>query len=177
MNVKMITLSDIRERLGIALNTNIERDLNPKILEAQDFDLRPFLGEELYLDLLEDFSNSPSLVKYADLFNGSTYTYNGRTYQHDGVKAILVYHSYARYRGSSPIKDTPYGAMMKKNEHSDHASEKAISRMIAEERSKATAHEDRVRMFLERFRDNYPLYRCTTNKRRTNGMRIRRIGN
>lgn len=174
--IRLITFEDIRDRIGIPLNTNQAKDLNPKILDAQDFDLRPFLGEQLYLDLIEDFSNSPSLVKYNDLFNGSTYTYNGKKYQHDGVKAILVYHSYARYSGRNSIKDTPFGFTQKKNEHSDHASEKAIARIVAEERSKAQAHEDRVRMFLHYNREDYPLYNCHNTKRRSTGVRIKRIG-
>lgn len=83
MITPIITLSDVQLFKSVSDNINSIKELQPYILEAMDFDLRPFMGESFYIDLYEKFVASPSLDGYEDLFNGSTYTYNGNKYQHE----------------------------------------------------------------------------------------------
>ena len=66
--IKLITLADIRTYKQISSNLNAIK-IDSEINEAQEFDLRPFMGDEFYLALLDDFSASPSLQIYDDLFN------------------------------------------------------------------------------------------------------------
>ena len=49
---KLITLADIQTLKPISANVNEVKQLNTYILEAQEFDLRPFLGDEFYLALV-----------------------------------------------------------------------------------------------------------------------------
>ena len=79
----LITLADIQALKPISVNINETKALKPFILEAQEFDLKPFMGDAFYIALMTDFDASPSLSTYSDLFNGSTYTYDGETYQHE----------------------------------------------------------------------------------------------
>lgn len=176
ITTKLITLSDITSVKSISLNVNEVKQLTPHILEAQNFDLRQFLGDELYLDLIADYVSSPSLVLYADLFNGGSYNYGGQTYYNDGLKMFLIYSTYARYTANSNIISTATGFVQKTNEYSDGISEKTISRLITQARSGAESCENSIRYFLQRNSSIYPLYKCNKQNKTTNGFTIRRVG-
>src|SRR5690554_260257 len=111
----LITISDIQAFKPISNNIDVSKKLNTFIREAQEFDLRPILGDEFYLAIVADFEASPSLVTYSDLFNGVTYTYGSNTYQHDGLKSVLVYYAYSRYLNDVQINQTAFGAVIKTN--------------------------------------------------------------
>lgn len=178
MNTSLITIADVREFKGISSNINVDKDFFPHVLEAQEFDLRAFLGESFYIDLVEDFEGSPSLDLYSDLFNGVKYTYSGQTYEHSGLKAVLVYHSYARYLSYSGVQSTPTGMMQKLNQYSEKVDDKTLARLIQQARSGATAHEVRVTDFLNRNASSYPLWKsgCTLKNDYKTGLKIRKIG-
>ena len=172
-----ITVSDIQQFKGISSNINSPKDLIPHILEAQDFDLRPFMGEGLYLSFVADFEASPSLVQYDDLFNGCQYTYQGNEYKQEGLKAVLIYHAYARFLSNTGIISTPTGFVQKTNQYSDPVNDKAIARLIQQARSGATVHEERVKLYLDRYASTYTLWKCSgiQTPYRT-GLKIRKIG-
>lgn len=177
MITPLITLSDVQLFKGVSENINSYKDLEPYILEAMDFDLRPFMGESFYIDLYEKFEASPSLVDYEDLFNGSTYTYNGQKYQHEGIKAILVYHSFARYAGNASVKSTAFGFVQKTTQYSERISEATTARLITQARSGAMVHEKRVMDFLIRNQSDYPLFKCSGGgKKYRSGKIIKKIG-
>ena len=175
MNTPLITVDEIKVFKGISSNLNQAKDLIPHILEAQEFDLRPFIGESFYLAIEDDLLTSPALVEYSDLWNGSRYTHGGNEYEHKGLKAILIYHAYARFIAQGGIQSTPSGMVNKINPYSEKADPAAINRMVKQARSAASAHEDRVRCFLDRFSSSYPLWECTRGRVYKNGMKIKRI--
>jgi hypothetical protein len=173
METKLITLSDIRDFKGITLNVAQEKELNPLILEAQDFDLRAFLGDSFYIALVEDFEASPSLATYSELWNGKKYTYNGLDYKFEGLRAVLVYHAYARFVSMNGITSTPTGFVTKTTQYSEKAD---VSRLITQARSGATVHEERTRLFLDRNSSDFPLWQYagkTTNFK--GGFKMRQI--
>lgn len=172
---KLITLEDIQDYKGVTSSLNNVKQLDPFILEAQDFDLRPFLGEELYIALLEDFEAKPRLQDYGDLFNGSTYTYAGRTYKHEGIIPILVYYAHSRYLMFSNAHSTKYGMVQKTNDFSDPVSEKTMARLIQQAKSGALIYQERVKQFLDRNTELYPLWKGG-HKRRKSGLRLTAIG-
>lgn len=170
----LITLADIRTFKAISSSLNALK-LDSEINEAQEFDLRPFLGDEFYLALISDFAASPSLATYSDLFNGSTYTYGSRTYQHDGLKAVLCYYAYARYLNNSNTNATAFGTVIKQNDDSEPISEKTLARLVGQAISGAKVFENRVLDFLSRNNANYPLWRIScsnVNNNKTGGLRI-----
>jgi len=175
-NTLLIGLTDFQDFKGISSNVNTFKELEPHILEAQEFDLRPLMGESFYLSLLDDFEASPSLDDYEALFNGGHYTHNGNQYEHGGIKAVLVYHAYARYIGGSPVQSTATGFVRKTNQYSEPASEKTISRMSAQARSGAQSYWDKVKCFIERNSNDYPLFKCGKKTRYKGGIKIKRIG-
>ena len=177
MITPIITLSDVQLFKSVSDNINSIKELQPYILEAMDFDLRPFMGESFYIDLYEKFVASPSLDGYEDLFNGSTYTYNGNKYQHEGIRAVLVYHAFARYSGNANIKSTPYGMVQKTTQYSDRVSEATTARLMSQARSGAMVHEGRVMDFLNRNKEDYPLFTCKGGgKKYRAGKIIKKIG-
>jgi hypothetical protein len=175
----LITINDIRARKSISLNVNEAAQLTPQILEAQDFDLRPFMGDEFYFDLVDDITSSPSLQVYNDLWNGCTYTYGSRQYTHEGLKAFLVYATYARYVTNASTIATATGLVGKNNLHSEPVTDKTIARITEQTRSGSQVYLNRVTDFLNRNRNEYPLWRATGCERETpyrTGIKIRQIG-
>ena len=169
--IKLITLADIRTYKQISSNLNAIK-IDSEINEAQEFDLRPFMGDEFYLALLDDFSNSPSLQLYDDLFNGCTYTYGGNTYQHDGIKAMLCYYAFSRYLNNSNTNATAFGTVIKQNDDSEPVSEKTLSRLVGQAISGAKIFENRVYDYLVRNSSTYPLFKCSIDNKKTGGLRV-----
>lgn len=170
----LLTLAQLQSYKSITANIDTAKNLDPYIQEAEEFDLRPFLGDELFVDLVADFEVSPSLSQYSDLYNGSTYTYGGRTYKHEGIKAVLAYFTYARYLANANSHSTKYGIMVKKNDFSEQASEKTTMRLIDQARTGALTYQSRVEDFIRRNASDYPQWRG--NSKRTSKIRISGIG-
>lgn len=172
----LIGLTDIQDFKGISSNVNSFKELEPHVLEAQEFDLKKIIGESFYIDLMDDFEASPSLDKYYDLFHGKRYTYEGKNYEHAGIRAVLCYHSYARYIPEAQTQSTATGFVKKTNQYSEPASDKSITRKAQQARSGAQAHWDKVKCFIERHSKDYPLFNCGRGARYKSGVKIKRIG-
>ncbi len=172
MSTYLITLDDIKNFKPISLNVNETKQLKPFILEAQEFELKEFLGDEFYLALVADFNASPSLATYGDLFNGVQYTYNGTTYENTGIKPMLIYYAYARYLNNANPIITANGIVQKNNSSSTPVSEKTIARLVNQATSGGKVYENRVVDYLVRKSSSYPLYDCITPSNRTGGLRI-----
>jgi len=175
--MSLITLSQIQQYKSITDNLNTVKSLDPYIQEAEQFDLRAFLGEELFLALVEDYEASPSLATaiYADLYNGKTYTYSGRTYKHEGLVPVLAYYTFARFAAMSGTHSTKHGFVTKQTDFSEPASEKTIARMIGQAKSSAMVYQDRVRLFLSHNSESYPLWHGS-GKRTKGQLKIIPVG-
>lgn len=55
---------------------------------------------------------------YKDLLNGSTFTFNGVRYQHEGIKSLLADYVYSRFVYVVNTNFTPFGAVKKHNDNS-----------------------------------------------------------
>jgi hypothetical protein len=174
--VNLITATDIKTRKGLSNNINLDKELNPHIQEAQEFDLRSWIGESFYLDILDKFQNSPTDADFVKLFDGVEYTYNGDKYEHQGIKGVLVYLAYARYVGSANAQSTPTGFVQKNNQYSDPISGSQITRMVKQNESGANTLQRRVEDFLNRNAANYPLWSTCKSGSRKKSIRINKIG-
>jgi hypothetical protein len=168
----LISLTDIQEYKPISSNIDATKKLNPFIKEAQQFDLRPILGDEFYLDLVADIEASPSLTKYADLWNGNTFTVGSDTYENAGLKVVLVYYAYARYLNRANTNQTAFSVVQKNNPNSESISEAALARLVGQATSGAKDYEARIKFYLDNNASLYPLYTCQNDNRRTGGIRI-----
>lgn len=170
----LITLEDIRAMKSIALNVQQAKDLTPYVLEAQNFDLGKLLGDAFYLALINDFTASPSLDVYADLFNGGSYVHDSETYYNYGIKKLIVHYAYTRYVANSNVIATPTGFVHKTNPHSDNVTDKTVARLTDNARSSALFVEDSVRNYLDRKNNDYPLWKRAC-KTRINRTKIRQV--
>lgn len=174
--VKLITASDIKERKGLSNNINLAKELDPHIEEAQEFDLRSWIGESFYLDIMDKFENNPTDPVFLELFDGVKYTYDGNEYEHQGIKGVLVYLAYARYIGAANAQSTPTGFVQKNNQYSDPISSSQITRMIKQNESGANTFQRRVEDFLNRNSSSYPLWNVCKKGSRKKSIRINKIG-
>lgn len=128
----LIKKADFAPYIDIAANLS-DSKLNPRILEAQMFDLKPLLGVELYDTLpITDFA--------------------------DYITPVLVYFAAARLVKSLDLHITPNGLMTKRNEYSDHVDTKAIAYKVTEYEQLALAYWGEAVTYLNDNKKEYPLY-------------------
>jgi hypothetical protein len=158
--IKLITLQDIAVLKPMSINTDVIKQLEPFILEAQEFDIREVLGDPLYFNILADAPdfNTP---KYDKLFNGCEYVFEGKNYKHEGIKACLVYYTYARYLQNSNAHATPFGMRVKNHNYSEPIDEKTLSRMVKQTQSGAISYQNRFMEYMKRFSNEYEV-ECST---------------
>lgn len=155
--MSLITLSDFGEYKFLTANINAAKDLDPHIDEAEEFDLKPVLGEQLYLD----FKTNVALPHYQTLLLGGQYTYKGNTYEFKGAKAVLVYYTYVRLLVNNGVTSTPSGFTKKILENSERPDNAQLSSMINQAKSGARHHENQMLLYLERMSNTYPLFKCS----------------
>lgn len=145
-------------------NTNFDTKVAPYIKQAQISDLKAALGQELYYDLLNDFDSSPSLIKYNELFNGSSYEKNGINYTHEGLKSVLVYFTLSKINLDRNSNDTAFGNVTKTTPYSESVSESVVSRQVGNRKSMALAYLEDVIKFLNDNKQDYPLWKPCDSK-------------
>jgi len=140
------------------------------VSEAQLFDVKPWLGDELLNEISQQFSGSPSAVSDENLklLNGGTYTYNSKTYMFQGLKASIIYYAFARFTNRTPYNYTAAGIVSKQSDFSDPVSDKVIQRLETEANLMGEAVRDEVVLFLNRNSEDYPLWNkdCRSPQRR-----------
>jgi hypothetical protein len=158
--VLLVQRSDITDYRSLSANLNVEKKLNPFILAAQNMDLKGLIGNAFLNALVKDFSGSPSLATYSDLFNGSEWTCSGKQYKHHGLKSVLSLFSYARYVIDSNSESTAFGTQEKKNEYSDQIEWRKLTAMQENAEQEALAYWEDVKQFLNDNSSSYPLWYC-----------------
>lgn len=134
----LITKSDFAPYVDVATNLQ-DVKLNPRILEAQTFDLKPLLGVDMYNDVFDTPDAYTDFMPY--------------------IKPVLVYFSAARLIKSLDLHITPNGIMTKRNEFSDHVDTKGIAYKATEYQNLAIAYWNEANTYLnEQGNTVYPLY-------------------
>lgn len=103
----LITEAEFVALRNISKKVDSEK-LAEAIALAQGSDLQDAL-KGFYFDVLKNKDEAT----YADLLNGSEFTYEGETYIHDGLKAFLADLVYARFIYMINVNLTPFGAQQK----------------------------------------------------------------
>lgn len=167
----LIQVSDITGLESFSANTEFTKKVRPHIIDAQEFDVRPLLGEELYVDICDNVAN------YTDLLNEKTYIYKNKTYRSPGLKAVIVMYFKSRYTQEANFHDTAYGVKFKSNDYSADVPEKAIARRAQREISGAEVYWTRVKAYLDRHLVDYPLWKnsCAKPALTGNGLRFKKV--
>ena len=175
--VLLIEADDIRKFRNVASGVNEEKEIHSFILEAQELDIKPVLGNALYTNLL---SNRTSTI-YKALLDGGEYTYEAKVYSFMGLKTVIAYFTHSRYILNRNVQDTPFGAMVKgENEYGKATADKEIQRISIQSANSGQSFLDDVMVFLERNKTTYPLYEsgdCSeTNERPKRGFKFNKVG-
>lgn len=97
------------------ISKKIDTDkVNEAIGLAQQSDLTDILGD-FYFDVLKN----NEVTAWADLMNGSEFTYCEEDFEHAGIKRLLADYTYSRYIYLANVQLTPFGAQSKFTNDSD----------------------------------------------------------
>jgi hypothetical protein len=145
--------------------------LNTALLNTQRGQIRDLLGRSLYLDMVNNLSDS----RYLKLIGGETYTFNGNSIQFFGLRPALLWYAYALYLQDIAVTPTRTGLKVRTGVDGGEAVDKDS---LIEEKSRAFAQGDmyaaEVREYLERNAATYPLYakREVSTSRNPQSMKI-----
>lgn len=132
------------------------RFIAPYILEAQESDIKPVLGNAFWTDLVANKSND----LYALILEGGEYTdANNNTCTFMGLKASIIYFSLGRYITGKNAVDTAFGMVSKTNEYSQPVSSKVIAESANSKTSMGIEYLSQVQKYLCLKATDYPLYK------------------
>lgn len=112
--------------LGRPIGKVADEKLTAFITEAEQLHLKPVLGDELFLKILDENERKDENIE--KLLNGGTYRDkrdNLRSFM--GLKIALSYFVYAQNLMSGDIESTRFGSMLKNGDFSTHISSKERS--------------------------------------------------
>lgn len=152
----VITANDISQYKPISTHADNAEVLNYE-KEALEFDVRPLLGDKFYTFMLDSLLD-PNILT---LLNG---TVQGGI-KYEGLKAVIVYFTWARYIQYSSEKDTPFGMVNKNSDFSNLFSGERRAAMVTQARSGAFAYWKQVESYLNNNQSTYPLFKadCKTS--------------
>ena len=171
----LITTADFADYKDISSNIDSAARVDPYILNAERLDLKPLLGERFFADLIAN----PNTTANALLLDGGDYTYNSNDYNFAGLKAVLVYYSYARFLENQNVNVTRFGVVHKNNpDVSERVDDKTLMRHVSNAREIAKSYFAEVDLFIIRNSTDYPLYhKCYAyNESAGAGVRITAVG-
>jgi len=117
---------------------------------AQEGDLYDVLGEFLF-----DVIANAEEAGYTDLMDGSTFTYQGESYTHVGIKKLLGDLAYSRYVYTINQNFTPFGATEKFGQDSRTVDRSTIKDMSLQAKKDADAKFRLIEIYLEANRTTF----------------------
>lgn len=155
----IIVLSDIQKYKHIYTALKGETNLDGYIQEAQQCDLKAWLGDALLMQLAEQRSTGTLTDANKLLLYGGKYTFDGSDYYCDGIATYMAYCVHARYVMRSSVSITQFGAVVKESDYSTPASGKQIAEIKNMSEQSAEAVKQGIVLFLDRMKADYPLYK------------------
>lgn len=165
----LITKQDVSSYLQTAIGIP-DNIFNNYIYEAQEFDLKYLLCEDMYFDLLKNSTDQ----KYIDLINGKEYTYENKSYSFSGLGKVIAYFTYARFILKSNIVSTSHGFVVKNTQFSETVPLDERRVFYHNYRKEANIIFDDVKKFIERNNSIYPKceLNCSGTKIKTFNTRV-----
>ena len=163
------------EEIGLlARPCTTERDTaEAMIAEAQRVELKPRLGDALYIELTKDQPDP----RFTVLLEGGVWECGGRTVGLlTGIKTALAYYALARIIRDGNIQATTYGAVVKDDQNSMDPEKTERQRQYRELFSQADAYMVEALRYLSQNREIFPEFQACKKRMRSNRMTIRVIG-
>ena len=141
------------------------------IAEAQRVEIKPRLGDALYLKVMEDNPEE----RFEALLNGGIWQDNSGARLLTGIKTALAYYALARIIRDGNIQTTTYGAAVKDDQYSSDPEKTERQRQYRELFSQADNYMAEAVIYLQTNCERFPEYK-TQGKMRSNRMTIKIIG-
>jgi hypothetical protein len=151
----LITFSDFEPYRELTGNLDVTERLTPYITQAQNFDLKPLMGNQFYVDVV----NNPASTENVLLLDGGDYVYNNNTYTFTGLKAVIVMFAYARFLQNQNINVTRFGIVFKNNNDvSERVDTKTLQFAVTNAKDQAISYWNECIEFLCNNSTDYPLW-------------------
>jgi hypothetical protein len=141
------------------------------IAEAQRVEIKPRLGDALYLKILADEPEE----RLGVLLNGGIWKDNCGEHLLTGVKTALAYYALARIIRDGNIQATRYGAVVKDDQYSQDAEKTERQRQYRELFAQADGYMAEAVQYLAENCETFPEYQVK-GKMRSNRTTIKIIG-
>ncbi len=169
--INLVTKADLDEYKYIADSVKNHTTWAHFVSEAQMLDVKVWLGDGLLLELVGQYESNSITPANQKLLDGGTYNHAGKMYHFQGLKATIIYYAFARFTNRSSFNYTAAGIVIKESDFSTPATTKDIQRLTTEAHLTAEALKCEVMTFLNRNRDDYPLWRDRSCGTRCNDYR------
>lgn len=139
------------------------------VSEAQLFDVKNWLGDSLFIELINQAETSPTSFSALNtiLLDGGEYIYSTKKFYFQGLKACIIYYAFARFTNRTAFNYTAAGIVLKESDFSNPATTKDVQRLETEARLMAEAIKCEVMTYLNRNSELYPLWKdsafCSCN--------------
>jgi hypothetical protein len=151
----LITKEEFQADKLIPQSTDTAR-VEKAIREAQQFDIRPLLGDALYYDLLKNTTEE----KYQSLLNGEEYqNAQSETILFSGLRMAIKYYAYSRFILSQQVNVTSHSVVEKLNQYSQPSQEKTIVREAEQAKSGAAEYWNEAKAYLNCKSTDFPLWK------------------
>jgi hypothetical protein len=168
----LVTRNDIEDFFPIGKNVDNARLLQ-HVLRAQQSDLKPWIGSELYFQFVENFTDAI----YQKLYNGGSYEYQGNNIYFGGIRQLLCSWAYARIYEANTDFVGRGGNTRKETEESTGQEQTITNIRSSEAESEALRLQAEMSRFLDQNSSDYPLWSRAQNaeaQQRTS-MRITKV--
>lgn len=149
----------------IADSIKSDSQLDQSVVEAQMFEIKPWLSDSLLYELCDQYENNTLSELNLKLLNGGNYEYCDNLYTFSGLRLCIVYFAFSRYIKRDPLKFTATGIVRKNDELSEPATLKDLQMLAADATASGDALKLEVIDYLNRMYEDYPLWNYTRKKR------------
>jgi hypothetical protein len=162
--IPLVTLNDLKGYKYILDSVKTASMWPLSVSEAQQFDIKVWLGDALLNEIIIQSETSPESLSTLNkkLLDGGSYVYQSNTYLFQGLKAGIIYYAWGRYISRAPFNFTQAGITIKDSDLSTPATTKDVQRLSTEAMLTASALKDEVLLYLRRNASSYPLFKCST---------------
>ena len=160
----LITPPDFANYRDISVNLD-KGELDPFIREAQAFNMRNFLGDILYTELIQDFTPDAGEGTFTEdkftklWFGQSDWNHGGDIIQYNGLKPAVIYWAFGFMIDNNSVKVTRSGLRIIEGDFSEDATTTLVRDKKTKARDNAETYANRADAFIRDQGDIYPDYR------------------
>ena len=154
---KLITVNEFKAFKDIDQKPDVKK-IEQSIEMAQLTDLKNYLGERFYFDLILNQENS----EYQDLLSGSTFNYLDVNYYQDGIKSMMADLTMAKFSLSINTNFTPFGATIKVSNDSETTDRNTLKDISTQQLQLAGSKWETIKIYLDSKASTFPNWQNNT---------------